>query len=378
MTAEERSELAGLLRECGRMDEAEEVESAPEEPSPPAPEQPAPQPYLPPAKPLLPSWMAGVAAAGLVCLVVAIFLPIYGESRRARDLTLCRQRLQRVAFALRLAADAADGRYPAAGVHLATLLAPYQVQPADLKCPSGAVYQFNPQLAGQRQAVVADQPGLALLVEVGPDGQPAMPHRGACQGVLTSGWVGQLDSVARASLTARLPADEPPPAVSRPALSPAPLPAATQTAPSSQTRPAPRPSTIPATQPENPKAAGSASPPRLAQRKASEPQVLSADSTPPETKAWQQVLSLEGHDLATSQPFEVGVQGRVRFETRCNELGPQPFRLVLVDEVGARPLRVLAVGVGPSKGIAEIGAEGRFRVRVISVQPYKLTVEDRR
>lgn len=390
----ERAELAGLLRECGRMDDAQALEAevppeaaaAPE----PAPGEPAPprSPASRPAEPLLPRWMLGVAVVGLVCVLAAVLVPWALARSAARSELLCRERLQRVSFALRLASDAAGGYCPPLGADLASLLAPYQIQPDDLRCPSGAAYRLNPMLAGQRWETMAALPSTALLVEMGADGTPTCPHQGRCLGVLTSGWVGELDSLAKGSLATRLPtAPEPAAPVSQPAWpgpapkaspAPSPTPGPTPTAPPAPAPSGTRPSTIPPTQPERPNAGPTATTQRVAARRASEPQVLSGESTPPEAKAWQSVLTMEGHDLATSQPFAVGEQGRVRFETWTNKLGPQPFRLLLVDEVGARPLRVLADGVGPSKGVAEIGAEGRFRVRVISVQPYKVAVEDRR
>ncbi|MBI5831118.1 MAG: hypothetical protein HZB16_02275 [Armatimonadetes bacterium] len=384
-----------LLREHGRMDEAEALEAEPQPPTAATAPEPTPQPEPSaprPAAPLVPGWMVGVAAVGVVCVLVALLLPWWLGRHQARAETRCRERLQRVSFALRLAVDAADGYYPPVGTDLARLLATYQIQAADLRCPSGAVYRLNPMLAGRRQEDVVTLPSTALLVETSADGRPATPHRGRCLGVLANGWVGELDSVARGSVTASLPVSAAPEAPSTrpawpqpaPSAPPAPVvaPVATANGPTPEPPPAPRragsPRDIPPTEPERPGARQTGAAPRVTTRPASAPQVLSGDSAPPETKAWQTVLTMEGHDLATSQPFAVGEQSRVRFETHCNELGPQPFRLLLVDEVGARPLRVLAVGVGPSSGAAEIGAAGRFRVRVISVQPYKVSIEDRR
>ena len=395
----ERAELAGLLRECGRMDEADTWdEPADDLPTPePTPEPPAMEPEdfepEPDVEPLMPRWMMAVAVVGALCVLLALGLPWWIGRHQERSERVCRERLQRVSFALRLTLDVPGAVVPPASVDLAKLLANYQITPSDLRCPSGATYRLNPELAGRRLADVAELAGVALLVETKPDGSPATPHHGRCLGVLTNGWVGEMDSLARGSLTAKLPVPSaapsmaPPPAWSPPAAAPRPAapPAATGTsAPTATAPPAvapPRsgnPRDIPPTEPERPNAAGPGTGTNMGTRRASAPEVLPGDSTPPDTKAWQTVLNLEGHDLTTSQPFAVGEQGRVRFETTTNALGAQPFRLLLVDEVGARPLRVLAVGVGPSKGVADIGAEGRFRVRVISVQPWKVWIEDRR
>ena len=161
----ERAELAGLLRECGRMDEADTWDEPADDLPTPEP-TPEPEPELPmmepedfepelPGEPLMPRWMMAIAVVGALCVLLALGLPWWVGRHQQRSEQVCRERLQRVSFALRLALDTQGAVVPPASVDLAKLLANYQISPSDLRFPSGATYRLNPELTGRRLADVA-------------------------------------------------------------------------------------------------------------------------------------------------------------------------------------------------------------------------------
>lgn len=391
LSRSERAELAALLRDHGRLEEAELLEQLPTAP-PPAPAAAPPPP--PPSG--LPRWMYWLAGAGLVLLIIAALVPGFAARRARAHEALCLARLQRLSVALASAASSAGSRYPPTDANLLAVLRPYGIVADDLRCPTGAHYRLNPGLLSYPSASAQDLVGWALVYEARSNGEPAAPHAGECYGVLTSGTAGALTGIALQSLSLQAPPVDRPAVVAAPPTTPSP-PLATPPAdagpapfvrpeptdlPTPAAAPVPAPAPTPApttTAPAAPPApAATAAPPlpaRVEGRPASAPEPLPSEGQPQRPQTWTPVVTLSGADRAVSAPFDAPLGCRLRFEAEPGLFGPGPITIALMDELGIRTVSVLVDQSSPATGNVDLGASGRFRLLVTTHQRFQVRVE---